>query len=81
MDSLSSDLVPSLNEIVVDIDNLFANKLFYLIYVDDNDKMSLVKPFDEKVRKDVQGISLYFAYLGIWSRKAVKFMTRSRNQR
>jgi hypothetical protein len=56
MDTLS-DLVPSLDSIV-DMDNLFANKLFFLIYIvvkDDVMELSLVKPFgNEEMQKDVQ---------------------------
>jgi hypothetical protein len=55
MNSLSSDLIPSLNEIVVDMDKLFNHPLFYLIHVDLNDNISLVKPFgNTEIQKDIQ---------------------------
>ena len=37
------------------MDNLFNHPLFFLIYVDDDDNMSLVKPFRNKeLQKDIQ---------------------------
>ncbi|KAF9329148.1 hypothetical protein BGZ91_000686 [Linnemannia elongata] len=40
MDVLSTDLIPSVNEIVPDLGNLLDNRLFFLIYVDENDGIS-----------------------------------------
>jgi hypothetical protein len=55
MNTSSSDPVPSVNEIIANMDNFFANELFFLIHVDSNDKMSLVKPFGNmEMQKNIQ---------------------------